>query len=172
MYLRYVQEKNGVPILLIDRKKGEVRLGVNGSVKILTQSLPDADSVNSSIEHLEAYVQTVDLGQNADPLFAKTSMMEALLFVLSAPFAHEYMKMKRVKFGTIDPRGPLFLYIYGPSQNGKSTFLRFALKLIGAQAIEPLSGGDFTKSKNLGATPFGAAFPFVFDVVMGSLSAG
>lgn len=172
MYLRYVQEKNGVPILLIDREKGEVRLGVNGSVKILTQSLPDAASVNSALEHLEAYVQTVDLGQTADPLFAKTSMMEALLFVLSAPFAHEYMKMKRVKFGTIDPRGPLFLYIYGPSQNGKSTFLRFALKLIGAQAIEPLSGGDFTKRKILGASAFGTAFPLVFDDVVVSQRPG
>lgn len=144
-------------------EKKEVRLGMDGTVEILTEPLPDPSAVGSALEHLEGYLQTVDLGQAPDPKFAKVSMFEALLYMLSAPFANEYMRLKRRRYGVIDSRGPRFLYIYGPSQNGKSTFLRFALKLISGRMVEPASGGEFAKRKVLGAASIGTAFPLVFD---------
>ncbi|MEK7389870.1 MAG: phospholipase D family protein [Elusimicrobiota bacterium] len=162
-YLRYVQATQGIPIMQVDRNKREVRLAIDGGVRVLNEPLPDAAAVNQALDHLESYFQTVDSGQSPDPRFAKTSMCEALLYMLASPFANDYMRLKRRRYGAIDSRGPRFLYIYGPSQNGKSTFLRFALKLITGHALEPLNGGDFAKRKIIGATTVGTTFPLAFD---------
>lgn len=163
-YLRYVQAAHGIPVMNVDLERREVRLGMDGSVRVLSQPLPnEASAVNASLDHLESYFRTVDSGQAPDPRFAKTSMFEALLYMLTSPFANDYMRLKRRRYGAIDSRGPRFLYIYGPSQNGKSTFLRFALKLLTGRSVEPLNGGDFTKRKIVGAASVGTVFPLVFD---------
>jgi len=107
----------------------------------------------------------VDLGQASNPIFVKTSMFEALLYVLSAPFAHEYMKVRRATYGNVDRRGPEFLYIYGPSHNGKSSFLRFALKLLSGYNIDPIPGNQLTKARVDSAVSVGTVFPLVFDDV-------
>ncbi|MBI4387031.1 MAG: phospholipase D family protein [Elusimicrobia bacterium] len=163
-YLRYVQAAHGVPLMDADLARREVRLGLDGSIRILTCPLPeDTGAVAGALKHLESYFDTVDSGQAPDPRFAKTSMFEALLYLLASPFANEYMAAKRRRYGAIDSRGPRFLYIYGPSQNGKSTFLRFALRLLTGRSVEPLNGGDFSKRKILGAASVGTVFPLVFD---------
>ena len=162
---RYVHERHGVPLLIIQREKRDVRLGINGEVKQLTGSLPDKKQVNEALQHIESYFDMVNFGETPDPRFAKTNMFEALLFILSAPFAHEYMKLKRRRMGNIDTRGPRYLYIYGPSQNGKSTFLRFALKLISGCGIDPLNSSNFTKKRVQAAAVFGTVFPLAFDDV-------
>lgn len=89
--------------------------------------------------------------------------MESVLYVLSSPFAHEYMKARRARFGYADQRGPRFLYIYGPSFNGKSTFLRYALKLITGQPVEPATAKSFKESTVASAREVGSAFPLAFD---------
>ena len=162
-YLRYVQTTQGVPVMQVDLEQRQVLLGLDGATRVATEPLPDAVVVSAALEHIEAYLQTVDAGQSSDPKFAKTNMFEALLYILSSPFANEYMRLKRRRYGAIDSRGPRFLYIYGPSQNGKSTFLRFALKLLAGRIFEPLNGGDFAKRKILGAASIGTVFPLAFD---------
>lgn len=162
-FIRYVQESHGFPLMHVDLQNSNVRLGINGQVQICTESLADKAQVDQALDHLEAYLHTVNWGQSPDPRLAKTSMLEALLYILSAPFSHEYMKIKRRKFGVLDTRGPRFLYIYGPSQNGKSTFLRFALKLLTGHNLQPFSGCDFSKRKILNAVSIGTVFPLIFD---------
>jgi hypothetical protein len=162
-YLRYVQESHGVPLMRVDPAKRELRIGLDGEIKTVSEPLPGASTVDAALEHVESYIRTVDLGQAPDPRFAKVSIFEALLYMFAAPFANEYMRLKRGRYGVIDSRGPRFLYIYGPSQNGKSTFLRFALKLIVGRPFEPLNGGDFSKRKILGAASLGTSFPLAFD---------
>lgn len=164
-FLRYVQETHGFPVMRVDWERQEVVLGLNGSRLILTEPLPDMTSLNTALQNIEDYIQTVDSGQSSDPKFAKTSMFEALLYVFFTPFASEYMKAKRRAFASVDTRGPRFLYIYGPSQNGKSTFLKFALKLLTGQQIQPIPGDYFTKTKILDATFYGTVFPLIFDDV-------
>lgn len=164
-FIRYVEETQGIPLMRVDIEREEIRLGVNGSVLSLSEAIPDSTLVNQCLQHIEDYLHTVDFGQSPDPKFAKTSMFEALLYVFFAPFANEYMKNKRNRYGIIDQRGPRFLYIYGPSQNGKSTFLRFALKLLTGHMIQPLSGKDFIKERIFAATDLGTVFPLVFDDV-------
>lgn len=162
-YLRYVQENHGFPIMQVDLNRRQVRLGINGTVETLTEAVPDPEALTRSLKHLEDYLQTVEWGQSPDPKFAKTSMFEALLYVMASPFAHSYMTTKRRRYGVLDNRGPRFLYIFGPSQNGKSTFLRFALKLLTGHNLQPFSGSDFTKRKILNALSIGTVFPLVFD---------
>jgi len=167
-FIRYVQENYRFPLMRVDLEQEQILLGINGSVVSLTQALPDSSEVNRALQHIEDYVNTVDIGQALDPNFAKTSMFEALLYVLSAPFANEQMRDRRRRYGVIERRGPRFLYIYGPAQNGKSTFLSFALKLLTEQIIQPLSGSDFAKTRLFTANSLGTVFPLVFDDVIPS----
>lgn len=162
-YISYVHETQGLPLLAVDRDRSELRIGFEGQALSRTETLPNQETINQALAHVENYMALVDRGQTPDPKFAKTSMMEALLGLFAAPFAHEYMKERRRRFGSIDTRGPRFLYIYGPSQNGKSTFLRFVLRLIAGRALEPLNGTDFGKRKILGAASVGTVFPLIFD---------
>ncbi len=171
-FIRYVYETHRVPLLLLSRERGELLLGLDAHLKILTEAPADSTSVDQGLESIEAYLNTVDLGESAYPLSAKTSMFEALLYIFSTPFANEYMKAKRARFGVIDTRGPRFLYIYGPSQNGKTTFLRFSLKLLTGRIIEPLSRQDFTKTRISNAMLTESAFPLVFDDVDPSRTPG
>jgi hypothetical protein len=142
-----------------------VLLGIAGEVVQRATSLPDPEEVNAGLQHVERYLETVQWGQTSDPTFAKTSMYEALLYMFSAPFAHEQMKMMRRAYGSIDLRGPRFLYLFGPSQNGKTTFLRFALKLISGRHTQPLPASELTKTKIRSVNAIGTSFPLAFDDV-------
>ncbi|MBI4180768.1 MAG: phospholipase D family protein [Chloroflexi bacterium] len=165
-YVRYVYETHHVPLLILSRERQELLFGLDTPMTVLTQAPPDANLVNQGLELMEAYLNTVDFGVvSADPAFVKRSVFEALLYIFFTPFAHECMKARRVKFGPLYSRGPRFLYIYGPSQNGKSTFLRFALKLLTGRIIEPLSRQDFTKTGITNVRLTETAFPLVFDDV-------
>jgi len=108
-YLRYVQATQGVPVMQVDLEQRRMLLGLDGATLVVTEPLPEAAVVAAALEHIETYLQTVDAGQAPDPKFAKTSMFEALLYILSSPFANEYMRLKRRRYGAIDSRGPRFL---------------------------------------------------------------
>jgi hypothetical protein len=138
----------------------------------LSEPIPDSNEVNNALQHIEDYLNTVDEAQAWDPKYTKTSMFEALLYILSAPFANEQMKDKRRRYAVIDRRGPRFLYIYGPTHNGKSTFLTFVLKLLTGQIVEPLHEIDFTKKRISNANSLGTVFPLVFDDVVPEIILG
>ncbi len=171
-FIRYVYETHRVPLLILSREHQELLLGLDTPMSVLTEAPSDPTLVNQSLELVETYLHTVDSGESANPLSAKTSMFEALLYIFFTPFANEYMRAKRARYGLIDTRGPRFLYIYGPSQNGKTTFLRFALKLLTGRIIEPLSRQDFTKTRITNARLTETAFPLVFDDVDPSRTSG
>ena len=167
-YIRYVQERHHILYMRCNLEQREVLFGIDGALERLTELLPDSNVVNRALGHIEDYLQTVDAGQTTNPQSVKASMFEALLYVFSAPFSNEYMSMKRRRYGIVDTRGPRYLYIYGPSSNGKSTFLRFALKLLTGRAVEPLASPDFTVTKIRNAARVGTTFPLMFDDVQHS----
>ena len=164
-FIRYVYETHRVPLLLVSRERNELLLGIENSLVALTEPPPNPMAVNQALELTESYLNSVDMAESANPLAAKTSMFEALLYMFSTPFANEYMRAKRLRYGLIDTRGPRFLYIYGPSQNGKTTFLRFSLRLMTGRIIEALSRQDFTKTRITNTMLIETAFPLVFDDV-------
>lgn len=171
-FIRYVYETHRVPLLILSRERKELLLGLDTPMTVLTRAPSDRDEVNRGLKLIEDYLATVDSGESANPLSAKAGMFEALLYMFFTPFANEYMRAKRARYGLIDTRGPRFLYLYGPSQNGKTTFLRFALKLITGRIIEPLSRQDFTKTRINSAVLTETAFPLVFDDVDPSRTPG
>jgi len=171
-YIRYVYENHRVPLLLVSRERKELLLGIDASLISLSEAPPDPMIVNQSLEMIESYLNTVDMAESANPLTAKMSMFEALLYIFFTPFAHEYMKAKRARYGLIDTRGPRFLYIYGPTQNGKTTFLRFSLRLITGRIMEALSRQDFTKTRVANTLLTETAFPLIFDDVDPSRTSG
>ncbi len=171
-FIRYVYEAHHIPLLVISQERQELLLGLDAPMTTLSEAPSDPTSVSRALEHIEAYLHTVDSGESANPLFVKASMFEALLYVFFAPFAHKHMQARRERYGPTDTRGPRFMYIYGPSQNGKSTFLRFALKLLTMRNIEALSRQDFTKTRIMNAALMGTAFPLVFDDVAPSHTRG
>ena len=171
-YIRYVYENHRVPLLLVSIERKELLLGVDGSLVSLSEAPSDPVIVNQSLEMIESYLNTVDMAESSNPLAAKMSMFEALLYIFFTPFAHEYMKAKRARYGLIDTRGPRFLYIYGPTQNGKTTFLRFSLRLITGRIMEALSRQDFTKTRIANTLLTETAFPLAFDDVDPSRTSG
>ena len=132
-------------------------------IQTLSKQLPDPETVAAGLRHIESYIGTVDSGETNDAQFAKTAMYEALLYFLWSPFASGYMSTRRSSYGLIDSRGPRFLYLFGLAQNGKTTFLRYCLKLLTGQVIDPPREGAFTKTKVRASTDVGSAFPLVFD---------
>ncbi len=164
-YVDYVYGTYHIPLLVPHMDNKQLILGLDGEIVNLVEKPPSPENVNNGLQHIEDYINTVDFGKSADPFVVKVSMYEALLFTFFSPFAHEYMKIKRAKMGLIDNRGPRFLYVYGPSQNGKTTFLRFVLKLITGKNIEALSRQDFTRSKIHNISSIGTVFPLTFDDV-------
>ena len=138
-------------------------MGFRGEITRLDESPGAPDDSSQALADFEAYIDTVDVGQTLDPQCAKTSMFEAALYAMAAPFAHEQMKERRHRYGSVNRRGPRFLYIYGPAQNGKTTFLRYILKLITGPHVEPLSASRFNKANIRGVQLFGTCFPLMFD---------
>jgi hypothetical protein len=162
-FVRHATQVTGLPLLQVDYDRRGVKLALNGSIHSLTGPLPAGTILAEDLAHIESYINTVDSGETGDRLFAKTAMFEALLYVLWSPFAAGYMHARRTRYGLIDSRGPRFLYLFGPAQNGKTTFLRFALKLLTGQLVDPLRDNVFTKSRVRASTSVGTSFPLVFD---------
>ena len=162
-YLRYVQETHEVPLMRVNLADRKVLVGLDGAVSSRSEPPHDTATVDGALQHVENYMDTVDWGQCRSPQFAKTSMFEALLYLLAMPFAHEHMKVRRRTYALVDTRGPQVLYVFGRAQNGKSTFLKFALRLLTGRHVLPIPGARFSKSRIQGVAALGSAFPLVFD---------
>ena len=165
-FLKYIEKTINVPPMAVNLDRNQITLAINGKVAILNHELGEPEAINRALEHLEHYVDTIDLGQSLDKPLAKMAMFEAILYCLAAPFANEHMKIMRRAYGVHSGgRGPRFLYLFGRSSNGKSTFLKFALSLLTGHITSPLPSEDFTKSTLSNAAAFGTCFPLVFDDV-------
>jgi hypothetical protein len=163
---KHVFEKWRVPMMRLDLSKRIVSANVRGVVEELTAPLAEPAEVNAALVHIEDYVNTVDLGVTSNPLLAKQSMFEALLYFLASPFANERMRLTRERHGAVTRRGPQVLYITGPSSNGKTAFVKFALKLITGHNFEPVDGqNSFTKTQVKSVRSLHTVFPMVFDDV-------
>jgi hypothetical protein len=162
-FVKHATQVTGLPMLQVDYEKQSVKLALNGSIRTLSKHLPDPGVVAGGLMHLESYINPVDSGETNDAQFAKTAMYEALMYFLWSPFASGYMTTRRSTYGLIDSRGPRFLYLFGLAQNGKTTFLRYCLKLLTGQVIDPPREASFTKTRVRASTDVGTAFPLVFD---------
>tara|TARA_Y100000310_G_scaffold337975_1_gene426405 strand:+ start:4093 stop:6114 length:2022 start_codon:yes stop_codon:yes gene_type:complete len=163
--VRFIEEQLGVPLLRCDVAKQELWLGFRGSISRVDAPDGPVDEMRGSLVDLESYIDMVELGQCPDPLFAKMSMFEALLYILGTPFANEQMRDRRSRLGSVNRRGPRYMYIYGPAQNGKTTFLRYSQMLITGTLIDGLRAESLKKRQIEAVQAFGTCYPLMFDDV-------
>jgi hypothetical protein len=137
LYGKKYNEIYKMPIMHVGADIGVVFLGTDLIRHERSAPIGTKEEVDEGLAFVEAYINTVDASKTNDPTFVKASMFEALLYCVFAPFFNEYTKMKRRHIGLAERRGPRYLYLLGPSSNGKSTFLTFAYKLVTGQVIVP-----------------------------------
>ncbi len=159
----YVKRSCGVPLMGTDKSTRKVYLHMGDFHDVLSRPPQSKEEVNQGLKYIEEYVQSYKFGESIDYKRIQTNVFEALLYMLSAPFAHEFKKRK--KQVDMYSRGPSYLYLYGPSFNGKTNFLRFCLKLITGRHLEPISQEYFNKTRIMSAKMFGTVFPLMFDDV-------
>lgn len=161
--LRNLEKIHRLPHILI--REGEVVMATGTDVERRSEPPMSPVEVNAALENLEAYCDTVELGQAGKPEAVKAAMLESILYVMTSPFFHHYMTAYRRKYGSVNQRGPRILYLYGQSHNGKSTLLRYALKLLAGRQVQPLTGKDFKKTSIDNGRRLGTLFPLAFDDV-------
>ncbi|MFP3871162.1 MAG: hypothetical protein ACLFVT_09830, partial [Syntrophobacteria bacterium] len=165
-YARHVRKLCSVPLMGVDREKGAVVMRMDDALDVLSAPPEDPAQVDQGLAHLESYIETFRFGETLDLKRVQMNVFEAFLHVVSAPFAHEFKKLKMsVDRYTIGPRGPKYLYIYGPSYNGKTNFLRLCLKIITGRDMEPIAQENFKKTSILAARQYATVFPLAFDDV-------
>jgi hypothetical protein len=165
-YADFVRTTCRVPLMAVDRQKNRVLMRMDHENEILSAPPEDAVRVDEDLAYLESYIETFRHGETLDLERVQMNVFEAFLSFVSAPFAHEFKKLKMsVDRYTIGPRGPKYLYIYGPSYNGKTNFLRFCLKVVTGRDIEPVAQEHFKKTSILAAKQFVTVFPLAFDDV-------
>ncbi len=169
-HVTLVQESCKVPYLHTDWDNEEVRLIFNGKPYLRTEPLPDdREKVSEALENIENFIGVAELGKTHDILNVKISMYEALLYMLSSPFAGKIMELRTKKFGTLE--GPPYLFIYGDAGNGKTPALRYGLQLISGKHVNPISAQEknFTFKEAVDAInnayENGTEFPIFIDDV-------
>lgn len=162
-YSTFVKKMAGVPLLGVTNDGSRLMLHMGDRKKVLTREPENRQDVAESLGYVEGYVNSFRFGECSDMMRVQTNVCEALLYVLAAPFAHEFKKRKK----SVDmySRGPSFLYLYGPSFNGKTNFLRFCLHLITGEHLEPIAQEHFKKTRIMSSRAFATVFPLLFDDV-------
>ncbi len=162
-YASFVKRMCGVPLLGVTQDNSRLVLHMGEKGSVLTREPENRQQVSEALDYIESYIDSFRFGECSDILRVQTNVYEALLYVLAAPFAHEFKKRKK----SVDmySRGPSFLYLYGPSFNGKTNFLRFCLRLITGEHVEPIAQEHFKKTKIMSARAFATVFPLLFDDV-------
>lgn len=169
-FLRIVNKEIGYPMMRINWLTAKLTLTFGASIYELTSdTLGDPAIVTSELELLERYIDACEpKAQDLDIEeidMQKAGMYEIILYMFSAPFFHELMKLRAARYTVLQKRGPRFLVVYGQSHNGKTTLFEYCMKLMTGSSIKPLGSKDFKKSVVDKVRSFGTVFPLVFDDV-------
>jgi hypothetical protein len=152
------------PLLVANFERKEVRLGWGGKSVSRTADEHDAEAIKDALEGIEGFVNSVDMAEPEFPLLAKTSVAEAILYILATPFHHEYMRNRREIFGLTEERGPRILHLYGGTSNGKSKLLTYCSKILtGREIVQPMDGDLFTDTRVRDLRSWQSTFPMMWD---------
>lgn len=164
-YGRQLKTVYGVPKMYVDEEQRQLTLTAGGGqTRIGTAPPDDPAAINDALAHLEAYFDTVDkYAQTNRPLAMKTHMFEALLYLFWAPFANRYAEHLWRNNLQLDKRLP-YLFLFGESNSGKGTFIKFALNLLSdGQVTGALDADDFGKRRVRAIRRLDTCFPLVVD---------
>jgi len=163
-----------IPISLLDSTKystdslpfmqildGSVYLRSQGVTYCRTKHILDSNEINSELEKIENYVNTVE-NSHSPGLKSKMAISEFIMAGLCSPFDHLWMDLRKSRFNRV-AEGPQMTSYAGTSGNGKSYASRYILKMLTGLDLEPLPSTLFTETKVCGAAKSGNIMPLVFD---------
>ncbi|MHB1811685.1 MAG: phospholipase D family protein [Thermoplasmataceae archaeon] len=156
------------PKMFLKQDFSEISLFVGNEIWVRSKVLPpERSTVRRGIESIEKYIEACEISRDSsneeELAMQKTGMYEVILYLFSSPFFHELMKLRMEKFGLLERRGPRFLIVYGQSFNGKTTLLRYCMKLLTGKNLEPLGIKDFKTGVINTIKNTGTVFPLIFD---------
>lgn len=164
-FQRYTRETFSVPTMKLDDTQKRLKFHHDGRIYDVTSSPSgNSASIDAALADMEAYFTTVDdHGNSNDPAAVKAHMMEALLWFFWAPFVNRQAAFYRAHDVDLDKALP-YLYIYGESNGGKGTFIRFALGMISGGRVESAVDADEIGKRNVrNLRSAHTAFPVVID---------
>ena len=154
----------GIPTLITTREK----LIFNHMEKkiILNEKTPfDSDKIKKALNHIETYINSVDrfASSSGNSLLIKTHMFEVLLYFFWSPFINLYAEFFQ-EANMLSTKNLPFLYIYGNSNSGKSSYIEFLLNLISLRKVtKPANAADIGMGNIKKLRQSMTCFPFIID---------
>lgn len=161
-YTNYLEEQYDQWEMWIDDEERRVHLQIGEHHRILTaQEDPSPDTLDTALENIEDYVETVARwGETNHENAVMAHMYEGILYGLWAPLINLYAESFHGK-STLDKSLP-YLFIFGSSDAGKDQFTKFVLQLVSGGMVKGGSDGDeFTNTKVRTLREIDTSFPFV-----------
>jgi len=151
------------PLMTIINDKVVLQVGAQSSVR--TAEDYDKEAIKNGLHGIHQYVETIDKASVKNNLIAKKTMYEVILYFLTSPLHHHFMRRGKEQLGWHYNRGPKPLAIYGNTKNGKTFLLRFCSKLLtgGENIVEPFKDDDFTTTKIRNLLSWSSLFPIIVD---------
>lgn len=173
-YLNHTTMLGTLP-MKINQQTGEIKFGIAGEIVKVPQTY-ETELLNSSLNDIERYIQTVDRATCVHPDAAKMTMMETIMYSMAAPFVNMLHKEKMKVTQRVNRRGPRHLLIYGPGHNGKTALGRYLNYLLTGKLIEPISAKQWNKKNWEGlfvnAQTAGTSFPIIIDDIKDNCFSG
>jgi hypothetical protein len=144
---------------------GKISLRVGNNTTYRTADEYDVEEIRRGLEGIHSYVKTLDLARCKNVKYAKMSIYEVMLYFLSSPFHHAYMRQGKEILGWDYERGPKPLAIYGNTKNGKTYLLKYCSRLISGlnDSVDPYDDDDFSATKVKNLLSWSSLFPIIYD---------
>ena len=157
------QRVSTFPLMSIVDEKISLRVGNETLVR--TAEDYDIDEIRKGLEGIHSYVETMELARCKNKAYAKMSIYEIMLYFLTSPFHHAYMKQTRRELGWDYERGPKPLAIYGNTKNGKTYLLKYCSRLLTGvnNQVSSYDDGEFSFTKVKDLLTWSSLFPVIYD---------
>lgn len=156
------------PLMTINEDSVSLRVG-NETIN-RTASEYDIIDIQKGINGIHSYVKTIDRASCKNSRFAKMSIYEVMLYFLTSPFHHAYMKQGKRILGWEYQRGPKPLAIYGNTKNGKTYLLQYCSRLLTGSnnKVAAYDDDDFSATKVKNLLTWSSLFPIIYDDISDS----
>jgi len=151
------------PLMTINDESVSLRVGSETIHRPATEY--DILGIQKGINGIHSYVKTIERASCKNPRFAKMSIYEVMLYFLTSPFHHSYMKQGKRILGWEYQRGPKPLAIYGNTKNGKTYLLQYCSRLLTGSnnKVAAYDDDDFSATKVKNLLTWSSLFPIIYD---------
>ena len=151
------------PLMTVNEDHVSLRVG-SQTISRTAQEY-DLAEIRKGILGMEAYANTAERASCKNLRFAKMSIYEVMLYFLSSPFHHAYMKQGKKILGWEYQRGPKPLAIYGNTKNGKTYLLQYCSRLLtgNQNKVSAYDDDDFSSTKVKNLLTWSSLFPVIYD---------